>query len=135
MRQAGRYMSVYRELRKQYTLLDLCRTPDLATEVTMQPVRAIELDAAILFSDLLLPLEPMGIRFDFIKGEALETPVYYIDNENECIAARTTWKCSYLNKYSFPGYDGNLIVDAEYENEDVMQIKSKATKIVTFLEL
>lgn len=77
MRQAGRYMSVYRELRKQYSLLDLCRIPDLATEVTMQPVQAIELDAAILFSDLLLPLEPMGIRFDFIKGEGpqIENPI------------------------------------------------------------
>lgn len=62
-------MSVYRALRERYTLLDLCRTPDLATAVTMQPVEAIELDAAILFSDLLLPLEPMGIRFDFIRGE------------------------------------------------------------------
>ena len=69
MRQAGRYMEVYRELRKRYTLLELCRIPDLATEVTMQPVNAIELDAAILFSDLLLPLDPMGIRFDFVKGE------------------------------------------------------------------
>jgi uroporphyrinogen decarboxylase len=77
MRQAGRYMSVYRELRQRYTLLDLCRTPDLATEVTMQPVRAIDVDAAILFSDLLLPLEPMGIRFDFIKGEGpqIENPI------------------------------------------------------------
>ena len=69
MRQAGRYMSIYRELRQRYSLLDLCRIPDLATEVTMQPVNAIEVDAAILFSDLLLPLDPMGIRFDFIKGE------------------------------------------------------------------
>jgi uroporphyrinogen decarboxylase len=77
MRQAGRYMSVYRELRQRYSLLDLCRTPDLATEVTLQPVRAIEVDAAILFSDLLLPLEPMGIRFDFIKGEGpqIENPI------------------------------------------------------------
>ncbi len=77
MRQAGRYMSVYRELRQQYSLLDLCGIPDLATEVTMQPVRAIELDAAILFSDLLLPLAPMGIRFDFIKGEGpqIENPI------------------------------------------------------------
>jgi len=77
MRQAGRYMSVYRELRHRYTLLDLCRTPDLATEVTMQPVRAIDVDAAILFSDLLLPLEPMGIRFDFVKGEGpqIENPI------------------------------------------------------------
>ena len=64
MRQAGRYMAEYRALRTRYSLLDICRTPDLATEVTLQPVRRIEVDAAILFSDLLLPLEPMGIRLD-----------------------------------------------------------------------
>src|SRR5512135_995130 len=77
MRQAGRYMAEYRALRERYSLLDLCRTPDLATEVTLQPVRRIEVDAAILFSDLLLPLEPMGIRFDFVKGEgpAIENPI------------------------------------------------------------
>ena len=77
MRQAGRYMPEYRALRQNYTLLQLCRTPDLATEVTLQPIRRIEVDAAILFSDLLLPLEPMGIPFDFIKGEgpAIERPV------------------------------------------------------------
>jgi uroporphyrinogen decarboxylase len=77
MRQAGRYMAEYRALRQNYTLLQLCRTPDLATEVTLQPVRRIEVDAAILFSDLLLPLEPMGIAFDFVKGEgpAIEQPL------------------------------------------------------------
>ncbi|HLG53782.1 MAG TPA: uroporphyrinogen decarboxylase [Vicinamibacterales bacterium] len=69
MRQAGRYMAEYRALRERYTLLEICRTPDLATEVTLQPIRRVELDAAILFSDLLLPLEPMGLPFDFIKGE------------------------------------------------------------------
>jgi len=70
-------MSEYRALRERYSLLDLCRTPDLATEVTLQPIRRIEVDAAILFSDLLLPLEPMGIRFDFIRGEgpAIEDPL------------------------------------------------------------
>jgi uroporphyrinogen decarboxylase len=77
MRQAGRYMAEYRALRQHYTLLQLCRTPDLATEVTLQPVRRLEVDAAILFSDLLIPLEPMGIPFDFVKGEgpAIERPI------------------------------------------------------------
>ncbi|HEV3139594.1 MAG TPA: uroporphyrinogen decarboxylase [Vicinamibacterales bacterium] len=77
MRQAGRYMAEYRALRERYSLLDLCRTPDLATEVTLQPVRRMEVDAAILFSDLLLPLEPMGIPFDFVRGEgpAIESPL------------------------------------------------------------
>jgi len=70
-------MSEYRSLRERYSLLDLCRTPDLATEVTLQPVRRIEVDAAILFSDLLLPLEPLGIPFDFVRGEgpAIESPL------------------------------------------------------------
>ena len=70
-------MSEYRSLRERYSLLDICRTPDLATEVTLQPVRRIEVDAAILFSDLLLPLAPLGIPFDFIRGEgpAIETPL------------------------------------------------------------
>ena len=77
MRQAGRYMSEYRALRERYSLLDLCRTPDLATEVTLQPVRRIDVDAAILFSDLLLPLAPMGIPFDFVHGEgpAIDHPL------------------------------------------------------------
>ena len=69
MRQAGRYMAEYRALRAKWSLLDICRNPDLATEVTLQPVRRIEVDAAILFSDLLLPLEPLGLPFDFLKGE------------------------------------------------------------------
>jgi uroporphyrinogen decarboxylase len=77
MRQAGRYMRDYRALRERHSLLELCRTPDLATEVTLQPVRQIEVDAAILFSDLLLPLEPMGVKFDFLAGEgpAIESPL------------------------------------------------------------
>ena len=77
MRQAGRYMAEYRALRQKHSLLDLCREPDLATEVTLQPVRRIEVDAAILFSDLLLPLEPMGLPFDFVQGEGpqLDRPI------------------------------------------------------------
>lgn len=77
-------MSEYRALRQQYSLLELCRTPDLATVVTLQPVNRIDVDAAILFSDLLLPLEPMGIRFDFIKGEgpAIENPIHDVADVN-----------------------------------------------------
>ena len=77
MRQAGRYMPEYRALRAQHSLLHLCRTPDLAVEVTLQPVRALGVDAAILFSDLLLPLAPLGIPFDFQAGEGpvIERPV------------------------------------------------------------
>ena len=61
MRQAGRYMPEYRAIRKRYTLLEICRTPELAVEVTLQPVNQLNIDAAILFSDLLLPLEPLGL--------------------------------------------------------------------------
>jgi uroporphyrinogen decarboxylase len=69
MRQAGRYMAEYRALRERHSLLELCRTPELATQITLQPVEAIDVDAAIIFSDLLLPFEPMGLAFDFVKGE------------------------------------------------------------------
>ena len=69
MRQAGRYMAEYRALREKHSLLELCRTPELAVEVTLQPVRALGVDAAILFSDLLIPLDPLGIPFDFQAGE------------------------------------------------------------------
>src|SRR5262245_59024813 len=77
MRQAGRYMAEYRALRQRYSLLQICAEPELAATVTMQPVDVIEVDAAILFSDLLLPFTPMGLDFDFVKGEgpAIERPV------------------------------------------------------------
>ena len=69
MRQAGRYMAEYREIRARHTLLEICAQPELAAQVTLQPVERLDVDAAILFSDLLLPLAPMGIPFDFQAGE------------------------------------------------------------------
>ena len=77
MRQAGRYMSEYRALRERYSLLEICRQPELAVAVTLQPVDVLEVDAAILFSDLLLPFTPLGLPFDFVKGEgpAVENPI------------------------------------------------------------
>ncbi len=69
MRQAGRYMAEYRAIRARHTLLEICRQPELAAEVTLQPVRALGVDAAILFADILLPLIPMGIQLEFAAGE------------------------------------------------------------------
>ena len=69
MRQAGRYMAKYRAIREKYSLLEIVQQPELAAEVTLQPVRAFNVDAAILFADILLPLQPMGVDFEFARGE------------------------------------------------------------------
>jgi uroporphyrinogen decarboxylase len=69
MRQAGRYMAEYRRLREKHTILELIKTPELAVEVTMQPINAFDLDAAIIFADILPPLEGMGLSLDFVRGE------------------------------------------------------------------
>src|SRR5687767_5135131 len=69
MRQAGRYMAEYRAIREKYSLLEICYQPELAAEVTMQPVRALGVDAAILFADILLPVIPLGLGLEFTKGE------------------------------------------------------------------
>ena len=70
-------MPQYRALRERYSLLEICSRPELAVEVTLQPLEAIDVDAAILFSDLLLPFTPLGLEFDFIKGEgpAVANPI------------------------------------------------------------
>lgn len=77
MRQAGRYMAEYRAIREKYSLLEICRHPELAAEVTLQPVRALGVDAAILFADILLPAIPLGVGLEFAKGEGpvLQNPV------------------------------------------------------------
>jgi uroporphyrinogen decarboxylase len=69
MRQAGRYMAEYREIRAKHGFLEMCRTPELAVEVTMQPVDIVGVDAAILFSDILVVFPGMGLDLEFAKGE------------------------------------------------------------------
>jgi uroporphyrinogen decarboxylase len=77
MRQAGRYMPEYRALRQRYSMLELIRTPELAAEVTLQPLNAFDLDAAILFNDILPLLAAMGLSLDFVEGEGprIENPI------------------------------------------------------------
>ncbi len=69
MRQAGRYMKEYQAVRAKHSILDVCKTPELAAQVTLQPIDAFPLDAAIIFADILLPLEPMGLSLEFAEGE------------------------------------------------------------------
>src|SRR6202046_5643386 len=69
LRQAGRYMQEYREVRKHHTLIEICKKPQLAAEVTITAAEKLGVDAAIIFADLLLPLEPMGLDFEFQAGE------------------------------------------------------------------
>jgi uroporphyrinogen decarboxylase len=75
MRQAGRYMAEYRKLREKHSILQLAKTPELACEVTLQPMRRLPVDAAILFADILLIIEPMGLKLTFAPGPSISNPV------------------------------------------------------------
>src|ERR1700689_5237415 len=77
MRQAGRYMPEYRAIRKQYSLIEICKKPAVAAQVTIEAAEILKVDAAIIFADLLLPLEVMGLPFHFSAGEGpkIERPV------------------------------------------------------------
>src|ERR1044071_1098137 len=77
MRQAGRYMEQYRKLRAEHDFLELCKDPNLAAEITITPVERLGVDAAILFADILLVLEPMGIAMEYAKngGPVIHPPV------------------------------------------------------------
>lgn len=68
--------------------------------------------------------------FDFENGNALSTPVYYISNETESIIAEEKWQCSYRYKYDFPGFDGNMIIENQYENGNVSDIIVSSKKIM-----
>src|ERR1700756_3624496 len=77
MRQAGRYMKQYREIRSKHGILEICKRPDLAAQITLQPVEILDVDAAIIFADLLLPVEPMGLKLRFATGEGpvIDNPI------------------------------------------------------------
>lgn len=75
MRQAGRYLPEYMAVRSKCTFLELCKTPELAAEVSIQPVDILGVDAAIMFSDILTPVEPMGMKLDFVPGPVFESPI------------------------------------------------------------
>jgi uroporphyrinogen decarboxylase len=83
MRQAGRYLPEYQLLRRKHSLSDLCRNAELAATVTLQPLRHLDVDGAIVFSDLALPLEPMGLPFETIRPEqpdAVQSPTRGLDD-------------------------------------------------------
>ncbi len=82
MRQAGRYMPEYMEVRKKVSFLELCKTPELACAVTLQPVDILGADAAILFSDILIPIEPIGVNLSFNPAPVISNPVRTMEDVN-----------------------------------------------------
>jgi uroporphyrinogen decarboxylase len=88
LRQAGRYMPEYMAIRKHHSLLDICRTPEVASEVTITAAERLGVDAAIIFADLLLPFTPMGLDFEFVAGEGPQVHVP-IRSYEQIVALRT----------------------------------------------
>ena len=91
MRQAGRYLKQYRDIRAKAGILEICKRPDLAAQVTLQPVELLDVDAAIIFADLLLPVEPMGLKLRFVSGEgpAIGNPVRTSDDVDSLSISNT----------------------------------------------
>jgi uroporphyrinogen decarboxylase len=91
MRQAGRYMKQYRDIRSKAGILEICKRPDLAAAVTLQPVEVLDVDAAIIFADLLLPVEPMGLKLRFATGEGpiIDNPVRTSDDVDSLSISNT----------------------------------------------
>jgi uroporphyrinogen decarboxylase len=86
MRQAGRYLPEYREIKERYGFWRMCRTPEIAAEITLQPVRRFPVDAAILFSDIMTPLPAMGVDVEFAPGPVIR---HRVDTQEEISRLRT----------------------------------------------
>jgi uroporphyrinogen decarboxylase len=128
MRQAGRYMEEYRKLRNQYGFLELCKRPDLAAEITVTPVERLGVDAAILFADILLVLEPMGVGLEYSEsdGPVIHRPVrsafevdllreFKADQELSFVTEAVKKTCASLNgKVPLIGFAGAPFTLASY---------------------
>src|SRR5580700_5094150 len=91
MRQAGRYLKPYRDIRAKHSILEICKRPELAAEVTLQPIEILDVDAAIVFADLLLPIEPIGLKLEFLAGEgpSIDNPITDPGDIDNLITDRT----------------------------------------------
>jgi uroporphyrinogen decarboxylase len=107
MRQAGRYLKPYREIRSKHSILQICKRPDLATAVTLQPIEILDVDAAIIFADLLLPIEPMGSKLEFRAGEGP-----HIDNPIESSADVDSLSTSNTDELGYVGEAIQMVVRA-----------------------
>lgn len=96
MRQAGRYMPEYRALKEKHGFLTMCKTPELAAEVTLQPIRYLDADAAILFSDILMPAEGMGFSIDFAPGPIIHNPIKAADDVSRIKASEPMTATPYV---------------------------------------
>jgi uroporphyrinogen decarboxylase len=118
LRQAGRYMPEYMAVRKHHSLLEICRTPEIAAEVTITAAERLGVDAAIIFADLLLPFTPMGLDFEFVAGEGpvVHTPVRSLEHVQALRTDRTD-ELSYVAKaiekvaahFAAPRPDGDTV--------------------------
>ena len=115
MRQAGRYMKAYRDLKEKYSFLEMCKNSDLATEVTLQPLDVLGVDAAIIFADILLPLEPMGTGLEFTAGDG---PVIPRPVKNQ----KDIEKLSLINAEEDLGFVGDAIRKVREEISEKMPL-------------
>ena len=107
MRQAGRYMKQYRDIRAHHGILEICKNPELAAQVTLQPVEILDVDAAIIFADLLLPIEPMGLKLQYVSGEGPQ-----IDNPIQSSSDVDSLSISNTDELGYVGESIGMVVKA-----------------------